>query len=88
MLDWEFARAGDPRWDLATLDLRPAHLVPEAFYDGYGAHPGEPHATIYEVLALAWKTRAQLEGRGDWSWTPLPDRLAYLRDLTEHLARV
>jgi hygromycin-B 7''-O-kinase len=88
VLDWEFARAGDPRWDLATLDLRPAHLVPEAFYEGYGTHPREPHATIYEVLALAWKTRAQLEGRGDWSWTPLAARLAYLRDLAEHLARI
>ena len=88
VLDWEFARAGDPRWDLATLDLRPAHLVPEAFYKGYGAQPREPHATIYEVLTLAWKTRAQLAGCGDWSWTPLAARLAYLRDLAEHLARI
>ena len=27
-------------------------------------------------------------GSGDSSWTPLPARLAYQRDLTEHLARI
>jgi aminoglycoside phosphotransferase (APT) family kinase protein len=87
LLDWELARAGDPRWDLATLDLRPAELVPPAFYEGYGERPAEPHATIYEVLAMAWKTKAQLQGLGDWWWTPLNARLAYVANLERHLAR-
>lgn len=81
VLDWEFARAGDPAWDLATLDLRGAGLVPRSFYDGYGVRPPEPRSTVHEVLAAAWKTRAQLEGRGDWTWTPLAARRAFLRDL-------
>src|SRR5262249_36307235 len=38
-LDWEFARAADPRWDLGTLDFRPAGLVPSSFYEGYGRQP-------------------------------------------------
>lgn len=86
LLDWEFARAGDPRWDIATLDLRSAGLVPDAFYEGYGSRPSEPEATIYEVLTAAWKTRAQLEGHGDWHWSPLVARCDYFRRLPDLLS--
>jgi aminoglycoside phosphotransferase (APT) family kinase protein len=88
-LDWEFARAGDPVWDLATLDFRPAGLVPDAFYAGYGGPPPEPQASVYDLLMAAWRTRAELEGGGPgWRWPPQAARLAYLRDLPSRLARL
>jgi aminoglycoside phosphotransferase (APT) family kinase protein len=87
-LDWEFARAGDPLWDIATLDFRPAGLVPEAFYAGYGATPPEPQASVYELLMAIWRTRAELQGHGSWSWPPRAARLAYLHDLPARLARL
>jgi aminoglycoside phosphotransferase (APT) family kinase protein len=87
-LDWEFARAGDPLWDVATLDFRPAGLVPEAFYAGYGAAPPEPQASVYELLMATWRTRAELEGLGAWRWPPQAARLAYLRELPARLARL
>jgi aminoglycoside phosphotransferase (APT) family kinase protein len=87
-LDWEFARAGDPLWDVATLDFRPAGLVPDAFYAGYGAPPPEPQASVYELLMAVWRTRAELEGHGPWRWPPPATRVAYLRDLPARLARL
>jgi aminoglycoside phosphotransferase (APT) family kinase protein len=87
-LDWEFARAGDPLWDVATLDFRPAGLVPEAFYAGYGAPPPEPQASAYELLMAVWRTQAELEGHGPWRWPPQAARRAYLRDLPARLARL
>jgi aminoglycoside phosphotransferase (APT) family kinase protein len=85
-LDWEFARAGDPLWDVATLDFRPAGLVPDAFYAGYGAPPPEPQASVYDLLMAAWRTRAGLQGEGGWRWPPQAARVAYLRDLPSRLA--
>jgi aminoglycoside phosphotransferase (APT) family kinase protein len=87
-LDWEFARAGDPLWDVATIDFRPAGLVPDAFYAGYGATPPEPQASVYELLMAVWRTQAELEGHGAWRWPPQAARLAYLRDLPSRLARL
>lgn len=87
-LDWEFARAGDPLWDLGTLDFRPAGLVPTAFYEGYGARPPEPQASIYELLMATWRTRAELEHGFDWSWPPQLPRVDYLRSLSGHVDRL
>jgi aminoglycoside phosphotransferase (APT) family kinase protein len=87
-LDWEFARAGDPLWDVATLDFRPAGLVPDAFYAGYGHKPPEPQASVYDLLMAAWRTRAELDGHGPWRWPPQAARLAYLRDLPSRLAHL
>lgn len=87
-LDWEFARAGDPHWDLATLDFRPAGQVAETFYQGYGGLPAEPQASIYELLAATWRTRAELEQGSSWSWPPQQARLAYLHRLPEHIDRL
>ena len=80
-LDWEFARSGDPLWDVATLDFRPAGLVPSAFYAGYGQKPEEPAISIYELLMATWRTRAELEHGSHWDWPPQKNRLAYLSNL-------
>jgi hypothetical protein len=82
------SRAGDPLWAVATLDFRPAGLVPEAFSAGYGAPPPEPQASVYELLMAAWRTRAELEGHGPWRWPPPAARLAHLRELPARLARL
>jgi aminoglycoside phosphotransferase (APT) family kinase protein len=87
-LDWDFARAGDPCWDLSTLDFRPAGLVPTAFYEGYGVRPAELEASIFDLLTATWRTRAELEHGSRWSWPPRSERIAYLRELSAHLARL
>jgi len=87
-LDWEFARAADPLWDVGTLDFRPARLVPSIFYEGYGAHPAEPHVSIYELLMATWRTQAELEHGSQWEWPPQQVRLDYLRSLPAQLDRL
>jgi aminoglycoside phosphotransferase (APT) family kinase protein len=87
-LDWEFARAGDPLWDLSTLDFRPAGLVPASFYEGYGAQPAEPQTGIYDLLMATWRTRAELEHGSHWNWPPQPARIAYLRTLPAQIERL
>jgi hypothetical protein len=73
---------------VATLDFRPAGLVPDAFYAGYGAPPPEPQASVYDLLMAAWRTRAELQGEGAWRWPPQAARVAYVRDLPSRLARL
>jgi aminoglycoside phosphotransferase (APT) family kinase protein len=87
-LDWEFARAADPLWDLARLDFRPAGLVPSAFYEGYGTRPAEPQASVYELLTATWRTRAELEHGSSWTWPPPPARVGYLRGLPDRIERL
>jgi aminoglycoside phosphotransferase (APT) family kinase protein len=87
-LDWEFARAADPRWDVGTLDFRPAGLVPAAFYEGYGAWPSEPQASIYDLLMATWRTRVELEHGGHWSWPPQQSRIDYLHSLPDQIDRL
>ncbi len=87
-LDWEFARAGDPLWDLSTLDFRPAALVPASFYAGYGVQPAEPYTSIYELLMATWRTRAELEQGFSWTWPPQPTRLAYIHSLPDRTERL
>ena len=87
-LDWEFARAADPLWDVATLDFRPAGLVPSAFYEGYGTQPSEPQASIYDLLMATWRTRVELEYGSDWCWPPQQARINYLRELPRWIDRL
>ena len=87
-LDWEFARAADPLWDIGTLDFRPAKLVPPSFYEGYGWQPPEPQVSIYELLMAVWRTRAELEHNAHWHWPPQQARIAYLHTLPEHVNRL
>ncbi|MEM7132320.1 MAG: aminoglycoside phosphotransferase family protein [Chloroflexota bacterium] len=87
-VDWEFARSGDPMWDLATLDFRPANLVPTAFYDGYGHHPAEPISSIYELLMGTWRIRVELEHGALWEWPPQKERLRYARDLPNQIEKL
>jgi aminoglycoside phosphotransferase (APT) family kinase protein len=87
-LDWEFARAADPDWDVGTFDFRPAGLVPPAFYEGYGEPPREPAASIYDLLMATWRTRVELERRSDWIWPPQQARIGYLRSLPSHIDRL
>jgi aminoglycoside phosphotransferase (APT) family kinase protein len=87
-LDWEFARAADPYWDVATFDFRPAGLVPAAFYEGYGEPPREPAASIYDLLMATWRTRVELERGSDWLWPPQQARIAYLQSLPSHIDRL
>lgn len=87
-IDWEFARAGDPHWDLATLDFRPADLVPADFHVGYGWEPPEPQASIYELLMAIWRTRAELEHETHWTWPPQAARIGYLQRLPEQIVRL
>jgi aminoglycoside phosphotransferase (APT) family kinase protein len=87
-LDWEFARAADPYWDVGTIDFRPARLVPTAFYEGYGEQLREPEASIYDLLMATWRTRVELERGSNWTWPPQPARINYLRNLPIHLDRL
>jgi aminoglycoside phosphotransferase (APT) family kinase protein len=87
-LDWEFARVGDPYWDVGTLDFRPARQVPEAFYEGYGALPAEPQTSIYELLMATWRTRVELEQGSSWLWPTQQARLDYLHRLPEYIDRL
>ncbi|MEM7029771.1 MAG: aminoglycoside phosphotransferase family protein [Chloroflexota bacterium] len=87
-LDWEFARAGDPIWDVATLDFRPAQLVPPHFYEGYGYHRNEQQASIYDLLMAVWRTRVELEHGALWDWPPQTERIKYLIHLSKHIERL
>jgi aminoglycoside phosphotransferase (APT) family kinase protein len=87
-LDWEFARAADPCWDIGTLDFRPAELVSTAFYEGYGARPSKAQASIYDLLMAVWRTRAELEDGSCWTWPPQQTRIAYLHSLPAHLEQL
>jgi aminoglycoside phosphotransferase (APT) family kinase protein len=87
-LDWEFARAADPLWDVSTLDFRPTRLVPTAFYEGYGERMPEPQASIYDLLMATWRTRIELEQGASWDWPPQAARIDYLRNLPTHLDRL
>jgi aminoglycoside phosphotransferase (APT) family kinase protein len=87
-LDWEFARAADPLWDIGTLDFRPAGLVPAAFYEGYGSQPAEPQASIYDLLMATWRTRVELEYGSYWDWPPQQARIDYLRELPTRIDRL
>jgi aminoglycoside phosphotransferase (APT) family kinase protein len=89
ILDWEFARAGDPAWDLARLVfLRDGHyVIPGTFWDGYGSGP--PQSLLaYELLIAAWKSE-QLERAPDTVHEPVRVWLEdYLAELPSNLQRL
>lgn len=87
-LDWEFARVGDPDWDLAKIDLlrnRPIGPPNAAFWEGYGREPYEPNRSVYRMLIALWKAAEHARGG---STAMLPTRqwaMHYVRGLPERL---
>jgi aminoglycoside phosphotransferase (APT) family kinase protein len=87
-LDWEFARVGDPDWDLAKIDLLRNHPVGPAnpaFWEGYGREPYEPNRSVYRMLIALWKAAEHTSGR---STTMLPTRrwaMDYVRGISRRL---
>lgn len=64
-LDWEFAWAGDPDWDLARLDifrLRDIGPTPSSFYDGYGSGPVPVVSELYEFAIMLWMSNQAATG--------------------------
>lgn len=64
-LDWEFAWAGDPAWDLARLDIfrsRDIGPTPHAFYEGYGSVPAPFVSELYELAILLWMSNEAATG--------------------------
>lgn len=90
-LDWEFARVGDPDWDLAKIDLlrnRPIGPPDPAFWEAYGREPYEPNRSVYRLLIALWKAAEHVRGE---STTMLPTRqwaMHYVRGVPERLAEL
>ncbi|GAB3414857.1 phosphotransferase family protein [Flindersiella endophytica] len=64
-LDWEFAWAGDPAWDLARLDifrLKDIGPTPLSFYEGYAAGPAPIVSELYEFAILLWMANQAATG--------------------------
>ncbi len=64
-LDWEFAWAGDPAWDLARLDIfRSIDIgpTPASFYSGYGSGPAPVVSELYELAILLWMSNEAATG--------------------------
>lgn len=83
-LDWEYAWAGDPAWDLARLDLfrlKPIGPTPAAFFEGYGSAPKDPERTIYELSIYLWMANQYLEGEVDEERVLMPTYEAAMRYL-------
>lgn len=86
-LDWEYAWAGDPTWDLARLDLfrfKPIGPTPAAFFEGYGKAPKDPERTIYELSIYLWMANQYLDGEVDEERVLMPTYEAAM----QYLARV
>ena len=83
-LDWEYAWAGDPAWDLARLDLfrlKPIGPTPAALFEGYGEVPKDPERTIYELSIYLWMANQYLEGEVDEERVLMPTYEAAMRYL-------
>lgn len=93
-LDWEYAWAGDPTWDLVRLDLfrlKPIGPTPDAFYEGYGAFPREPHGSIYEMSIYLWMANQYLDGEADAERELMPTyeaAMRYLEQIDESVERI
>ena len=75
-VDWEWARAGDPAWDLAALLGREAPEAPawrEGVAAGYGALPPAARREAYELmLAVEVVKLATSPARARaWAWRRL-----------------
>lgn len=88
-LDWEFAQAGDPVWDLMRAALhhrRDIGGIPDAFFEGYGERPSEPAFSIYALGHHLWMAHDRFPRDGGWWCVSNAER--YLADLPAHLARI
>jgi aminoglycoside phosphotransferase (APT) family kinase protein len=64
-LDWEFAWAGDPAWDIARLDifrLKDIGPTPGAFDLGYGSHRVPVVSELYEFAIMLWMSNQAAAG--------------------------
>jgi aminoglycoside phosphotransferase (APT) family kinase protein len=91
-LDWEFAWAADPTWDLvrnALFRVTDIGSTPKEFYEGYGREPDPVLFAIYELAVNLWMANeARYSDRIPVTYraaeryvTDLPDRLARLHSL-------
>ncbi len=93
-LDWEYAWAGDPAWDLVRLDLFRLKRIgptPDAFYEGYGALPREPNRSIYEMAIYLWLANQYLDGEVDEERVLMPTyeaAMRYLEQIDESVERI
>lgn len=88
-LDWEYAWVGDPTWDLSRLDLwriKPIGATPDGFWQGYGATPKEPNASVYRMSLCLWQVDEHLN-HPDVEVSPTQmTALAYVEELDGHVA--
>jgi aminoglycoside phosphotransferase (APT) family kinase protein len=88
-LDWEFAWAADPTWDLvrnALFRVTDIGSTPREFYEGYGRESDPTLFAIYELAVNLWMANeARYSDR-----IPVTYRAAerYVTDLPERLARL
>lgn len=64
-LDWEFAWAGDPAWDIARLDifrLRDIGPTPQSFTAGYGSPRLPVVSQLYEFAIMLWMSNQAATG--------------------------
>lgn len=64
-LDWEFAWAGDPAWDVTRLDIfrsKDIGPTPHSFYEGYGCAPAPIVSDLYEFAVLLWMSNEAATG--------------------------
>jgi aminoglycoside phosphotransferase (APT) family kinase protein len=64
-LDWEFAWAGDPAWDIARLDifrLKDIGPTPDAFTAGYGLPRVPVVSDLYEFAIMLWMSNQAAAG--------------------------
>ena len=93
-LDWEYAWSGDPTWDLVRTDLfrlKPIGPTPDAFYEGYGAFPREPHRSIYELSIYLWMANQYLDGEVDEERVLMPTyeaAMRYLEQIDQSVQRI
>jgi aminoglycoside phosphotransferase (APT) family kinase protein len=89
-LDWEFAWAGDPAWDVARLDifrLKDIGPTPESFIIGYGAPRAPIVSALYEFAIMLWMSNQA--AAGDMLLLPTYRRAhQYLATADETLARL
>lgn len=96
-VDWEFAWAGDPAWDLARLDIfrsKDIGPTPRSFYEGYGADPVPVVSDLYEFAIMLWMSNQAATGdevllptykRAHRYLQQAPSVLAHLEDIVnEH----
>lgn len=89
LLDWEFAWAADPAWDVARLDafrLKDIGATPPAFDSGYRSARDPVVSQLYEFAIMLWMSNQ--DAAGDQLLRPTYRRVhEYLSDADAVLAR-